>query len=413
MSEGVGAPTDSGPLAGIKVLDFTHGVAGPYATMILGDLGADVLKIERPERGDPTRYMNVSTRYRADIPRVGGDYFLAINRNKRAMTLDLQLDEGRGIALDLAKWSDVVVQNFRPGVMSRLKLGPTHIAAVNPRAIYASISAYGRTGPLAEQPGMDITVQARSGVMAITGHPGDDAGPIRPGASLADFSGGVHMAVAILAALVRRADTGTAEHVDVSLLDATMAMLSNYSVAVMDGGAEIGPMGSGHPQLAPYEAFRTSDGHVVIGTGTNRLFRDLCNLLGLPELVDDSRFRTNSDRVRHREVLRGLIEAATTANRTSYWIKHLEQATIPCAPVNTMAQAFAEPQLRSNDMIVEVQHPALGTMHLLGVPYKSSISKNAIRRPPPLLGEHTDSVLRTVLGVSDETIVRLRQAHVI
>jgi crotonobetainyl-CoA:carnitine CoA-transferase CaiB-like acyl-CoA transferase len=395
----------------MKILDFTHGVAGSFATMILGDLGADIIKIERPGYGDPTRYTNVSDRFIADIPASGGDYFLAINRNKRAITLDLRSEEGQEIALGLAKWAGIVVQNFRPGVMTRLKLDYEAIREVNPGVIYGNLSAYGQKGPLAHQPGMDVAVQARSGVMTITGYPGSD--PIKPGVSLSDFSGGVHLAVGLLAAIVHRERTGEGQEVHMSLLDATMIMLSNYSVAVIDGEAEIEPMGTGHPQLVPFQAFPSADGFIVIATGTNRLFRDLLVVLGLEELVGDARFRGMLDRIANRDELVEIISNATRQKTTDEWIEVMEEQEIPCAPVQSMAQAFADPQLAANDMIVEIDHPTHGKIHVLGVPYKFASSVCRIERTPPLLGEHTDEVLTGILGLEDERVQELRDAGVI
>jgi crotonobetainyl-CoA:carnitine CoA-transferase CaiB-like acyl-CoA transferase len=400
-----------GPLDGVLIADFTHGVAGPLATMILGDLGADVVKIERPGRGDPTRYMNVSQRFLGEIPDAGGDYFLAINRNKRSVTIDLSSEEGRDLALDLVARADVVAQSFRPGVMERLGLGYHDAQRRNAGIVYASLSAYGREGPLAGQPGMDVGVQARSGVMSITGYPGGD--PVKPGASLADMAGGSHLATGLLAALFHRERTGEGQELHVSLLDATMFMLINYSVAVLDGDATIEPMGSGHPQLVPFQAFPTADGHIVIATGTNRLFRDLCDVLEMPELASDDRFKSNSERVQHREELVTIISELTGCAETGTWLERLTARGIPASPVSDLTTAFHDPQLAANKMVVDVDHPSAGTIHLLGVPYKLEGSPCEIRRPPPCLGEHTDQVMRELLQLDDSSIADLRGKRVI
>lgn len=395
-----------GPLEGTFVLDFTHGVAGPYATMLLADMGADVVKIEMPGRGDATRYLNVSRKFMGDIPKSGGDYFLGINRNKRAITIDLATAKGSALALDLAARADIVVQNFRPGVMTRLGLDEAAVRAVNPEVIYGSVSGYGLTGPLANHPGMDVVVQARTGVMAITGYPGSD--PVKCGVSLADFSAGVHMSNALLGAVVHKLRTGKGQAVDVSLLDATLSMLANYGVAVVDGEEDIAPMGSGHPQLVPFQAFPSSDGFVVIGTGTNKLFSHFSRVLGMPELPADARFASNQNRVRNRETLIPMIAERTRAKSTAEWLAILEEAGIPCAPVNSLKQAFAEPQVAVNAMVVEVPHPVYGTIHLVGIPYKYSASPCAIELAPPLLGEHTDQVLVEKLGMASAAIEALR-----
>ncbi|GAC1574556.1 MAG: CaiB/BaiF CoA-transferase family protein [Candidatus Dormibacteria bacterium] len=404
--------SENGPLAGLRVLDLTHGVAGPYSTMLLGDLGCDVLKIERPGRGDASRYMNVSTRFLTDIPLVGGDYFMAINRNKRSVTIEFKQPRGIELVRQLALSADIVVQNFRPGVVDRLGIGPADLRALNARLIYASLNAYGEEGPLADQPGMDVAVQARSGVMSITGQVGNTE-PVKPGASLADFSGGVHLVVAMLAALYKREATGIGEDVRVSLLDATMSMLANYSVAVTDGQADLLPMGSGHPQLAPFEAVPTSDGHIVIAPGTNRLFVDLCTLLQRPDLVADQRFASNPSRVQNRPALLAELGIEFRRRSTAEWLALLEAHAIPCAPVNTLKQAFAEPQLLANGMVRAVDHPSIGRLTQMGAPYRMGGDTLPIRRPPPLLGEHTEEVLSEILGLTTDELAQLKQAGTI
>ena len=404
--------TTTRPLEGIKVLDFSHGVAGPFCTMLMGDLGAEVIKIEHPRRGDNTRYMNVSDRFRSDIPRAGGDYFMAINRNKRSLTLDLKSEAGREIALDLASWADVAVSNFRPGVMEKLGLSYDELAARNDKLIYASLSAYGTAGALAHQPGMDIAVQARSGVMSITGYT-EFQRPVKPGVSLADLSGGTHLLVAIQAALLHRCRTGEGQELSVSLLDSTMAMLINYSVAVIDGGAEIGPMGSGHPQLVPFQAFPTKDGYVVISPGTNKLFRELCELLDLPELISDKRFATNPDRVQNRSELIPILENVLQTRTTDEWIELFEREEMPCAPVNDLKTAYAQPQLSENEMIVEIDHPVAGDIHVIGSPYKFRRTPCSSYSAPPLMGADTEQILTKVLGRSQAEVDGLVEGGVV
>ncbi len=401
----------AGPLTGIRIADFTHAVAGSFATMLLGDLGADVIKIERPKRGDSSRYMNLTERFGSDIPRSGGDYFLAINRNKRSVAIDLSLPAGRDLAMDLVAKCDIVAQSFRPGVMTRLGLDYEHVKPRNPSVIYGSLSAYGETGPLSHQPGMDVAVQARSGVMSITGYPGNP--PVKPGVSLSDFSGGIYLAFAIMGAFTHRLRTGEGQLVTCSLLDATMIMLSNYVVAVLDGGAELSPMGSGHPQIVPFQAFQTLDGYLVISAGTNRIFRDLCRILNHPELADDPRFRTNPERVRHRDELVKLLGAVLVERSTAAWLSVFEAAEIPCAPVNTMAEAFSDPQLVAGGGVIEVDHPIFGKLHQIGFPGHMSASPAAVRRPAPLLGQHTDEVLAEVLGLDANQLASLRNDEVI
>jgi crotonobetainyl-CoA:carnitine CoA-transferase CaiB-like acyl-CoA transferase len=400
------------PLEGLKVLDLTHGVAGPYCTMVLGDLGCDIIKIEKPERGDATRYMNVSERFQTDIPRIGGDYFLAINRNKRAISVELKSTEGRKICEELAAWADIVVQNFRPGVTERLGLDYQSLRKFNPRLIYGNISAYGTEGNLSEKAGMDIAVQARSGVLRITGA-SDSNEPVRPGSSLADFGGGIYLTTAILAALYDRERTGMGQEVSVSLLDATMSLLINYSVAVMDGQADVQPLGSGHPQLVPYQAFPTADGHVVVATGTNKTYREFCGAIERPDLMVDPLFASNQSRVKNRKAMVAQLAPVFQQKTTQAWIEILEAADIPCAPVNDLRTAFAELAQTSPAMTQVVDHPGLGKLSQLGVPFKFSDCEGDIRRPPPMLGEHNEEVLKGLLNRSDTDVTALRAAKVI
>ncbi len=400
------------PLEGIKILDLTHGVAGPYCTMVLGDLGADVLKIEKPGRGDASRFMNVSTRYTDDIPRTGGDYFLSVNRNKRSVGIDLSKPEGKALIKELAGWADVVAQNFSPGVVQRLGIAYEDLAPLNARLIYANISAYGDDGVLSNRAGMDVAVQARSGVMRITGMPGS-TDPLRLGASISDFGGGIYLSTAILAALVDRATTGRGQEVSVSLLDATMSMLANYSVAVMDGAADITPVGSGHPQLVPYQAFPTRDGYVVVGAGTNRTFTAFATLLGRVDLTTDVRFQTNQKRVVHRTALIPILDDLMKQRTTDEWIAALEDANIPCAPVNDLATAFDELHQTSPNMVRTVEHPVIGKLSQIGIPFRFSDCAGELRRPPPLLAEHTEEVLAGILGKSTLDITALRAAGAI
>lgn len=400
------------PLEGIKVLDLTHGVAGPYCTMLLGDLGADIIKVEKPERGDATRYMNVSDKFHTDIPSVGGDYFLAVNRNKRSVAIEMKTEEGRRICEELAGWADLVVQNFRPGVTRRLGLDYESLRKINPRLIYANISAYGTEGAMAEKAGMDIAVQARSGLMRITGA-ADSAEPLRSGSSIADFGGGIYLTTAILAALFFRERTGEGQEVSVSLLDATMSMLINYSVAVMDGDAQIAPLGSGHPQLVPYQSFPTSDGFVVVATGTNKTYRTLCETLGRVDLATDPRFESNQSRVKNRkEVVKALSDVFRTRT-TSEWITLLETADIPCAPVNSLPEAYEELRETSPFMVTEVAHEKLGKLTQLGVPFRFSAAEGDIRMAPPMLGQHTREVLVKILGRDLTDVERLYSQKVV
>ena len=399
------------PLQDVTVLDFTHGVAGPVAAMTLGDLGADVIKIETPIRGDVSRFMSMSAPFNQDIPRSGGDYFLTVNRNKRSVAVDLKSPAGKDLVLRLAEESDIVMESFRPGVMSGLGLGYDDIRARNAEIVYGSLSAYSDRGPLAGHPGMDVAIQAKSGVMSLTGDIG--TGPLRPGASLADFSGGVHFGLALLGAFTRRLRYGSGCHVAVSLLDATMAMLGNYAVATLDGGVDFKPMGSGHPQLVPYQAFETQDGHVVIATGTNKLFRQFCAILGLDELAVDARYVTNAARVQHRADLVPIIAVRMSERTTADWIERLTASGIPCAKINSMREALNDPDLVENDAISEYTHPTYGPVHVVASPYRFDGSRVPPGRRPPVLAEHTAEVLMERLGLSTEDVGDLASDGVI
>lgn len=380
--------------------DFSHGVAGPFATMYLADAGADVIKIERPGRGDASRYMTVSPAFGRFVPDVGGDYFLSINKNKRSVALDLKSEGGLAVALALAGRADVLVENFSPGTMDQLGLGYQAVRSVNPRIVYCSIKAFRPDSALAGESSMDVAIQAYSGLMAITGHPG--GAPVKPGSSLADLSGGLHAFAAILLALLARPAAG-GQHIDIALLDSTMAMLTNYSVPMLDSDVDIGPIGSGHPQLVPFQAFACSDGWIVIAAGTNGRWRKLCGLLGLERLQDDPKFGTNDARVRHRQELVPILEQALIGRSVAEWDTLLRAAGVPSAPIRSLREAFNDPDLERTGAVVTVSHPVLGPLRLL---------RNAIRvtgtgfapTPPPVLGADTRAVLAGRLGLSDDQI---------
>jgi len=397
------------PLSGITVADFSHGVAGPFATMYLADMGADVVKIERPHRGDASRYMTVSPDFAEHIPDVGGDYFLSINRNKRSVALDLKTDQGRAVARRLAESADVLVENFSPGVMDRLDLGYAELARVNPDLVYCSIKAFDPRSSLAGEPSMDVAVQAYSGVMSITGEPG--GAPMKPGSSLADLSAGLHAYAAIVSSLLARArgTRGGGEFISISLLDSTMAMLANYSVPMLDSDVEIGPIGSGHPQLVPFQAFPCSDGWIVIAAGTNGRWRKLCALLGREDLIADERFVTNDTRVRHRAELITLLNAALAGRTVADWHDRLTAAGVPAAPIRTLRAAFNDPDLVTTGSVFEVDHPVLGRLRLFQNPIRPKGGPR-VPLPPPVLGADTRQVLRDRLELSEAEIDALISA---
>ena len=371
------------PLAGIRVADFSRVLAGPLATMVLADLGADVVKIERPGAGDDTRGWGP--------PFVGDDaaYFLSLNRNKRSVALDLASGEGALAARRLALASDVVIENFRPGLMARFGLGFEGLSAERPELVYCSLTAFGEEGGSASRPGYDIIVQALSGLMSITGHPGGE--PTKVGVALLDVVCGLYAANAIQAALIRRGETGRGGRVSVSLFDASVAAMVNQAANHLLGGLVPGPLGNQHPNIVPYQLFEAADRPFILAAGNDRLFERTCEVLGRPELAADERFATNEARVRNRESLIPLLSEAFATRTAAEWLEALESAAVPCAPVRAMDEVFAASEGAAT--VQEIQDPVRGLLRLVASPIRIDGAQAPIRRPPPRLGEHTDEVL--------------------
>jgi crotonobetainyl-CoA:carnitine CoA-transferase CaiB-like acyl-CoA transferase len=388
----------------VRVLDLSRILSGPFATMVFADLGADVIKLENPDTGDDTRQW---------APPYQGDqsaYFLAINRNKRGIAVDLKTDRGRDIAQRLADGADILVENFRPGAAGRLGLGYAELSARNPRLIYASISGYGQTGPYASQPGYDAIAQALGGVVSVTG--AADGEPVRVGTPVADIGAAMWAAIGVLAALHARATTGHGDWIDISLLDGQIAWLTYVAGGYFATGEVPRRYGSAHPTIVPYQALRTGDGYLMVAVGNDTLWQRFAPLLGLPELVDDPRFATNPDRVVHRAELIPLIEEALAARGSAAWAEEMSRAGIPAGAINTVDQALAHPQVVARDMVLTTEHPTAGTLRMPGSPLKLSRHSTSVRRPPPLLGQHTDEVLGE-LGYSADDIGALRKDGVV
>jgi formyl-CoA transferase/CoA:oxalate CoA-transferase len=397
-------PTSQGPLAGVRILDLSRILSGPFATMIFADLGADVIKLENPRTGDDTREW---------APPYQGDqsaYFLAVNRNKRGIAVDLKTERGRDIARRLAERADVVVENFRPGTAGRLGLGYDELAARNSRLIYASISGFGQTGPYSSEPGYDAIAQALGGLMSVTGEA--DGPPVRVGNSAADLGASMWAAIGILAALHARHTTGRGEWIDISLLDGQIASLTYLAGGYFATGEVPRRYGSAHPSIVPYQAMRTADGHLMVAVGNDTLWQRFARLVGLPELADDPRFVSNPQRVANRVELIQLIEAALAAKGSAAWAEELSRVGIPAGAINSIDAALAHPQVQARDMVLTVEHPTAGPLRMAGSPIKLSEYTTTVRRPPPMLGEHTGEVLRE-LGYTAADIETMRQEGVV
>jgi formyl-CoA transferase len=378
------------PLAGVLVLDLSQVMAGPFCTMLLADLGADVIKIEPPppRAGDLSRSMGG-----AHLRLRGSDNapFLALNRNKRSVVLDLRSSDDVDRLRALARRADVFVENARPGVMARLGIDHDALAAINPRLVYASISGFGATGPYADRPGFDLIAQGMSGVMSVTGEP--DGPPVKCGVPVSDLSAGLFAANGIMAALIARERTGRGQHVETSLFESALAMSVWEATEYFATGTPPRPMGSAHRLNAPYQAFRARDGHLTLAALTPQQWERLCDVLGRAPLATDQRFATNEARMANTRALALEIETALAGETVSTWVERLLAAGVPAGPILDYAQVFADPHTAARDMIWEVEHPVEGTIRVLGSPLKLSDARLAPRRPPPLLGEHTREVL--------------------
>jgi crotonobetainyl-CoA:carnitine CoA-transferase CaiB-like acyl-CoA transferase len=397
-------PPPTGPLAGLRVLDLSRILSGPFATMIMADLGAEVIKLENPIGGDDTREW---------APPYQGDqsaYFLSINRNKRGIAVDLKTEAGREIAVRLADGADVLVENFRPGAAARLGLGYPELSARNPRLVYASISGYGQTGPDAELPGYDAIAQALGGVVSVTGEA--TGPPVRVGTPVADLGAAMWAAIGVLAALHARSASGRGDWIDISLLDGQIAWLTYVAGGYFASGEVPRRYGSAHPTIVPYQALRTSDGYLMVAVGNDSLWQRFAPIIGLPELAGDSRFATNPDRVVHRDELIPLIETALASRASADWAAELSRAGIPAGAINTVDRALAYPQVLARDMVLTAEHPTAGPLRMPGSPVKLSGHTATVRRPPPLLGEHTDEVL-SELGYSAAAIASLHDRGVV
>ena len=398
-----------GPLAGLRVLDMTRVLAGPFAGQILGDLGADVIKVEHPLRGDDTRQWGPPFLETADGERVAA-YYLAANRNKRAVAIDFQRPEGRELVLRLAERADVLLENYRVGTLARHGLGYDALARRNPRLIQVSITGFGQTGPWRERPGYDFLIQALSGLMSITGEP--DRPPMKVGVAMADLLTGLYAVIGVLAALAERAASGRGQHLDLALFEATVGTLANQAMNYLVSGRPPGRRGNAHPNIVPYQDFPTADRRIVVCVGNDRQFAALCRLLGQEDWAADPRFATNPARVAHREVLVGRISEVLMTRPADHWLKALGEAGIPAGPIQDIAEALACPQALARELVRRIADPHRGTFPGLASPLRFSRTPVRYRRPPPALGADTDAVLGE-LGLDPPEIARLRKTGVI
>ena len=391
-------------LKGIKVIDLSRNLAAPFCTMILGDMGAEVIKVEVPDTGDDARGFS---------PIINGEsgYFMSINRNKKGMTLNLKDERGQKILRELLAGADVLVDNFRPGVLDRLGFSYEKMKALNPRLICASISGFGHTGPYREKSAYDLVVQGYGGIMSITGQ--QDGEPTRVGISLGDLAAGLYLAIGIAGALVARNRTGEGDFVDVAMLDCQVALLENAIMRYCATGRVPKPVGNRHPSITPFESFQSEDGYIIVCVGNERLWADFCKVIGRSDLVGDARFLNNDKRTENHDLLKPLIEEVTKTKKTSEWIAILEAAGIPCGPINTVSDLMKDEQVRSREMIVSFDHPRAGVVKMPGFPVKSAQGKlPQSYEPSPSLGQHNREILQA-LGLTDDAIEALKKDKVI
>lgn len=406
----------SGALTHVRVLDLSRILAGPWAGQILADLGADVIKVERPGAGDDTRHWGPPYLAGRDgQPSDVSAYFLCANRNKRSITVDLTQAEGQALLRQLASQCDVVLENFKKDGLVRYGLDYASLAELNPRLVYCSITGFGQDGPYALRAGYDFLIQGLGGLMSLTGRPdkAPGGGPMKVGVALTDILTGLYAANAVQAALAWRERSGQGQHIDLALLDVQVACLANQAMNYLTTGQAPGRLGNAHPNIVPYQDFPTDDGYMILAVGNDAQFARLCNTLGDAALAADARYASNKARVENRMTLIPALNKLTIKRTTADWIARLEAVGVPCGPINTLAEVFADPQVRARGLHVDMEHPAIGTVPQVASPFRMSKTPVAYDRAPPLLGEHTDEVLASVLGIGQAEIAGLRERGVV
>jgi succinate---hydroxymethylglutarate CoA-transferase len=397
--------SEDGPLAGIRVLDLTRILAGPLCTMMLGDMGADVIKVEPPETGDDTRTWGP--------PFLAGDavYFLGVNRNKRSLTLNMAVPAGQKILAGLIEKADVLIDNFKLGTLEKWGFTDAWFERQAPRLVRCSITGYGSSGPKAALPGYDFILQAESGLMSICGEP--EGKPTKYGVAIVDVCTGMLASNSILAALNARERTGKGQKVELSLYETSLAMLVNVAASYLAAGRNAGRFGNGHPSIVPYTSYQTADAMLALGVGNERQFARLADVLGHPEWAKDARFASNGARVENRAAIDGLISEALSHDKADSWLAKLKAAGIPCGKINSVAEALEDSQTAARKMIETIEHPTVGALKMLGIPFKFSDTACSVRRPPPTLGQHSEEILSGELGLDDKAIADLRRQKVI
>ena len=406
----------SGPLSHIRVLDLSRVLAGPWCGQNLADLGAEVIKVERPKTGDDSRAFgppwmkDASGRETSEAA-----YFMAANRGKKSITVNLNHPEGQKLVRDLAAQCDVLIENYKFGDLDRYGLGYKDLSTLNPGLVYCSVTGFGQTGPYREKPGYDFMAQGMAGLMSITGEPEGvpGGGPMRVGVPVIDIFTGMYATIAICAAVANRAVTGNGQHLDVALLDSCVALLANQGMTYLATGETPKRIGNTHPTIVPYQVFSTRDGAIILACGNDNLFTRFCAVAKREDLVADERFAKNAVRVKHRATLVPILEEVFKQRLTEEWVHALEQAGVPCGPINTVAQAFADPQVQARGMQISLPHPLAGKVPLMGSPMKFSGTPIEHKLPPPVLGQHADEILEHMLGLGPEARAKLRAAGVI
>ncbi|MDP6388573.1 MAG: CaiB/BaiF CoA-transferase family protein [Alphaproteobacteria bacterium] len=404
----------TGPLEGLKVFDLTRVLAGPWCTQILGDLGAEIVKVERPGAGDDTRGFAPPF-----IPDDKGEetgesaYFAGTNRNKRSITIDISSPEGQALARRLIAECDILVENFKVGALAKYNLAWDQLKDQFPRLIYCSITGFGATGPYAERPGYDGLVQAMGGIMSLTGEP--DGAPMKIGVPIADLMAGMYATVSVLAAVRHQEATGEGQHIDIGMLDTHVAWLANQGMNYLATGEDPPRLGNQHPNIVPYQVMPTADGYIVLSVGNDPTFERFCKLAGCEELLEDERFQTNATRVTNRAHVTETLNEITAKQTSAWWLENLEQHSIGCGPINSLSEVFADPQVASRHMVLEMDHPATGTapVKLIASPIRMTGTPVAYRHAPPTLGQHTEEVLAEMLGLSVDEVAKLRDDGVV